>query len=143
MNNPAGKRKQSVTVAISIIEGQRLGHLGEARQFALLEVDPQSRAIIRSQVVNAPPHAPGSFPGWLRERDVRAVIVAGIGQRALDNLNHHGIEVRIGGAGGTAESLVAGWLTGQPSRLPNGCVHRRGETADHECQLAACLEEPA
>jgi predicted Fe-Mo cluster-binding NifX family protein len=117
--------------------------LGEARQFALLEVDSQSRAILRSQVVKAPPHASGSFPGWLLERDVQVAIVAGIGQRALDNLNHHGIEVRIGESGATAESLVADWLTGQPSRLPNGCVPRRGETADRECRLAAYLERPA
>jgi predicted Fe-Mo cluster-binding NifX family protein len=130
-----------VTIAIPIIDGQRLGHLGEARRFALVEVEPKNRAAIRSQVVAAPSHEPGSFPRWLREQGVRAVIAAGIGQRALDNLTHHGIEVRLGPAGASVESLVAAWLAGQLTRLSNGCAHQHGEAAGHECRLSDYLVE--
>ena len=126
-----------MTIALSIIDGQRLGHLGEARQFALLDLDPSSQAIIRSRVTTAPPHEPGSFPRWLREQNVQVLITAGIGQRALDNLTHHGIEVRIGQAGAPMKTLVAAWLAGQLlSCPPNGCDHQHGEAAGHECRLS-------
>lgn len=130
-------------IAISIVEGQRLAHLGEARQFALVEVDPENHTTIYSQVIAAPPHEPGSFPHWLREQGVRVIIAAGIGQRALDNLNYHGIEVRKGQLGASVESLAAAWLAGRLTRMSNGCDHQHGEAAGHECRLSDYLEEHA
>ena len=132
---------QPVTIAIPIIDGQRLGHLGEARRFVLVAVEPKNRGVIRSQVVEAPSHEPGSFPRWLREQGVRVVIAAGIGQRALDNLTHYGIEVRIGQAGAPVEALVAAWLAGQLAQMPDGCDHQHGAAAGHECRLSDYLEE--
>jgi ATP-binding protein involved in chromosome partitioning len=129
-----------VTIAIPIIDGQEVGHLGEAQRFALVETDPSGCAIVRSRVVEAPPHEPGSFPRWLREQGVQMVIAAGIGQRALDNLSHHGIEVRIAQPGAQAESLVVAWLAGQLTRMPNGCDYRHGEATGHECRLSDYLE---
>ena len=130
-----------MTIAISVGAEQRLAHLGEARQFALVEVNPQNRAVVRSQVIAAPPHEPGSFPRWLREQGVQALIAAGIGQRALDNLNHYDIEVRIGQPGASAEALAAAWLAGQLTRPPHGCAHQHGEAAGRECRLSGYLEE--
>jgi ATP-binding protein involved in chromosome partitioning len=127
-------------IAIPVVDGRLLGHLGEARQFALVEVNPQTRTVVRSQVIEAPPHEPGSFPRWLREQGVQVAIAADIGQRALDNLNHHDIEVRIGRAGASAKSLVTGWLAGQFSQMPKGCAQQHGEMTGHECQLSDYLK---
>lgn len=133
-----------MATAIPTMDGQRLGHLGEARRFEFVEVGPRNRAAIRSQVVAAPSHEPGSFPRRLREQGVRVVIAAGIGQRALDNLIHYGLEMRLGQAGAPVESLVAAWLAGQLTRMPDGCDHPHGAAAGHECQLPAYLEnQPA
>ncbi len=128
-------------IAIPIVDGRLYGHFGDSRHFALVEAHLQSRAIIRTQTVEAPPHKPGSFPHWLREQGVQVLIAAGIGQRALDNLTHHGIEVRIGQAGAPVESLVAAWLAGQLTRMPNGCDHQHGKAAGHECRLSDYLKE--
>jgi predicted Fe-Mo cluster-binding NifX family protein len=68
------------------------------------------RKILRSRVAAPPPHEPGSFPRWLRERGVQVIIVGSIGQRALDNLLHQGIEVRTGRPGATVEILLADYL---------------------------------
>jgi ATP-binding protein involved in chromosome partitioning len=105
-----------------------------------VEVDPENRATIRSQVVEAPPHEPGSFPRWLRQQNAQVLITAGIGQRALDNLNHHSIEVRIGQPGASVKSLVAAWLAGQLARPPSGCAQQHGEAAVHECRLSEYLD---
>ena len=109
-----------ITIAIPTADGLLDSHFGGARQFTLAEVDRQSRAMIRSNVVEAPPHQPGLFPAWLREQGVGVVIVGGIGQRALSIFAQHGIEVQAGQPGATVESLVAAYLD---ERLiqPQGC----------------------
>jgi predicted Fe-Mo cluster-binding NifX family protein len=127
-------------IAIPVLNGRLLGHLGETKQFALVEADQQNRVIGRTQIVAAPPHEPGSFPRWLREQGVRVVIAVGIGQRALDNLNHYGIEVWSGQIGAPAKTQVVAWLAGQLTRSPSGCAHQRGEAEGHECQLSDYLK---
>ena len=134
--------KPTVTIAISTVDDGRLGHLGETRQFVLVEADPQSRAVLRSHVAEAPLHEPGSFPRWLREKSARVVIVAGIGQRALDNLVYHGIEVRAGAAGALVTELVAGYFAGRLPRTLHGCDRQHSPAAPaRECQLAGFLEK--
>ena len=128
-----------MTIALSIIDGQWLCHLGEARQFALVEIDPPNRAVLRSQIITAPLHEPGSFPRRLREQNVQVLITAGIGQRARDNLNHHGIEVRFGQPGALPDSLADDWMAGRFTSVPNGCDQQPGEMASHECRLSDYL----
>jgi predicted Fe-Mo cluster-binding NifX family protein len=130
-------------IAVPVVDGRLLGHFGESKLFALVEVDRQSRVIVRTQIIAAPPHEPGSFPRWLREQDVQVLIVArkGIGQRALDNLVHHKIEVRAGRSGTPVEALVVACLGGLLPQTQEGCEHQH-DPADkaRECRLAAYLE---
>jgi predicted Fe-Mo cluster-binding NifX family protein len=127
-------------IAIPIAEGRLPAHFGEAKQFALAEADLSGRKILRSRVVAAPPHEPGSFPRWLREQGVQVMIVGSIGRRALDNLLHHGIEVKTGRPGATVEILLADYLGGKLSPMQDGCDHQHGQTAEtYECRLADYL----
>jgi predicted Fe-Mo cluster-binding NifX family protein len=130
-------------IAIPVVDGRLLGHFGESKHFALVEADRQSRVVVRTQIVEAPPHEPGSFPRWLREQGAEVLIVGrnGIGQRALDNLIHLGIEVRAGRSGTPVEALVVACLGGQLPRIQEGCNHQHGQgkilqpTAPHDCRL--------
>ena len=130
-------------IAIPVVDGRLLGHFGESKHFALVEADRQSRIIVRTEIVEAPAHEPGSFPCWLCERSVHVLIVGrnGIGQRALDNLVHHGIEVRAGQPGTAVEALVVACLGGQLPQIQEGCNHQHSQankpqaTAPHECRL--------
>jgi predicted Fe-Mo cluster-binding NifX family protein len=132
-------------IAIPVVDGRLLGHFGESKHFALVEADRQSRVIICTQIVEAPTHEPGSFTRWLREQGVQVVIVGrnGIGQRALDNLVHHGIEVRTDRPGTPIEVLVAACLGGQLPRMQEGCDHQHDTAAgERECPLADYLNAP-
>lgn len=134
-----------VKIAIPVVEGRLPGHFGEAKQFVLVEADRQNRIVLRTQIVAAPPHEPGSFPRWLREQGVQVLIVGhkGIGQRALDNLIHHGIEVRASRPGTPVEPLVAACLGGQLPQIQEGCDHLHDPaTGERECPLAAYLKAP-
>lgn len=118
-------------LAIPVADGRLHGHFGGCREFALVDVDPDRRLTLRTDVVAAPEHRPGLFPLWLRELGVRVVIAGGIGHRALENFAQYGITVRAGVPNTAIEPLVAAYLGGQLTATPEGCNHH-GHHHDHE-----------
>jgi predicted Fe-Mo cluster-binding NifX family protein len=135
----------NLKIAIPVVDGRLLGHFGESKHFALVETDRQNRIIICTQIIEAPPHEPGSFPRWLREQGAQVLVVArnGIGQRALDNLVHHKIEVRAGRPIAPIEALVVAYLGGQLPQIQEGCDYHHDSTAiERECPLADYLKAP-
>lgn len=135
----------NLKIAMPVVDGRLLEHLGEATHFEFVEANRQSRAIGNSQTVEAPPHEPGSFPRWLREQGVQVLIVGrnGIGQRAFGNLVHHGIEVCTGRSGELVGVLVAECLQGRLPPTRQGCDHQRGQAnQSHECRLHLEFQTP-
>jgi predicted Fe-Mo cluster-binding NifX family protein len=118
-------------IAIPHDNGRLHGHFGGCREFALVEADVDSKTVLATHIVPAPPHQPGLFPRWLRAQGVTAVIVGGIGQRALDIFAQNGITVRAGLADARVEVLVAAYLNGQLTASPEGCANH-GHHHDHE-----------
>jgi predicted Fe-Mo cluster-binding NifX family protein len=130
-------------IAIPIVAGRLSGHFGETKFFAVVEADQETRAIVRTQTIAAPPHEPGSIPRWLREQGVQILIAGGngIGPRALDYLVHHGIEVLVGKPDATLETLVGACLEGRLPRLSEGCNGRHSPVAKADaCRLSAYFE---
>jgi predicted Fe-Mo cluster-binding NifX family protein len=131
-------RPHSIRIAIPVVNGRLHGHFGGAREFALVEVDPDRKAALRTDVLPAPEHQPGAFPRWLREQGVAVVIAGGIGKRALAHFASHGITVRAGAPDAGVEQLVAAYLDGQLTLAPDGCEHHghhhehgHGHVSDH------------
>lgn len=110
-------------IAIPTKHGQLHGHFGGCRLFTLIEVDPSSRSVLRSEALPAPDHQPGVFPEWLARQGVQAVIVAGIGQPALEHLARLGIQVRAARPPAAVEELVTAFLAGRLTERPSGCDH--------------------
>jgi predicted Fe-Mo cluster-binding NifX family protein len=118
-------------IAIPHENGRLHGHFGGCREFALVQVDPENKVVLSTEVLPAPEHQPGAFPRWLREQGVTAVIVGGIGRRALDIFARHDIAVCAGWPEASVEVLIAAYLSGQLTRSPEGCAHH-GHQHDHE-----------
>ncbi len=118
-------------IAIPHENGRLHGHFGGCCEFALVEVDPEKKVALRSEILPAPEHQPGTFPRWLREQGVEVVIAGGIGRRALANFAHHGITVRAGPPDAPVEELVQAYLKGDLTSTPDGCEHH-GHHHDHE-----------
>ena len=132
-----------VKIAIPVVDGRLSGHFGETKSFAVVEADRQSRAIVRTQILAAPAHEPGSLPRWLREQGVQVLIVAdnGIGRRALDYLVHHGIELFAGKPGTPVELLFAACLEQHLPPIREGCQEPLKPTATvHDCRLVNYFE---
>lgn len=124
------QQSKHMRIAIPHESGRLHGHFGGCREFALIQVDPEKKSALCTEVLPAPEHQPGVFPRWLLEQGVEVVIAGGIGKRALANLAHYGIAVRAGTPDARIEALVAAFLSGQLNTPPEGCEHH-GHDHDH------------
>jgi len=112
-----------VTVAIPLSGKKLCAHFGHCEQFALIEVDDESRQIKGTRLLQAPPHQPGLLPRWLHEHGVTTVIAGGIGPRAQQLLAELGIDVIVGAPEEVPEQIVNDYLTGHLKVSQNLCDH--------------------
>ena len=110
-------------IAVPVANGNLSLHFGHCEKFALVDVDPDRRTIIRVEEVGAPPHQPGLLPRWLAERGVNTVIAGGMGQRAQGLFTENGIEVVIGAPAAPPQQLVTEYLAGTLRVGENVCDH--------------------
>ncbi len=90
------RKETTIRIAIPVADGRMHGHFGGCREFALVDADTQSRTVLATQLIPAPPHKPGLYPRWLREQGVRVVIAGGIGKGCLENFTVNGVVVLAG-----------------------------------------------
>ena len=69
-------------IAIPTAGGRLALHFGHCEQFALVEVDSESGAIVHTETLQAPPHEPGALPRYLHENGADVIIAGGMGRRA-------------------------------------------------------------
>jgi predicted Fe-Mo cluster-binding NifX family protein len=69
-------------IAIPLADGSLAMHFGHCASFALVDVDPAAKRILKREDVAAPPHQPGLLPPWLAQHGATLIIAGGMGQRA-------------------------------------------------------------
>jgi Mrp family chromosome partitioning ATPase/predicted Fe-Mo cluster-binding NifX family protein len=112
-----------VRIAIPVENGKLSVHFGHCELFALIDVDPARKTILKRQDIKAPPHQPGLLPQWLAERRANLIIAGGMGQRAHSLFTEQGIEVVVGAPAETPETLVTHYLAGTLQSGENVCDH--------------------
>ncbi len=117
------KEKTNMKIVIPVADGKLSTHFGHCERFALIDVDPTEKKIIKQEELKAPPHEPGLLPKWLAERGANMIIAGGMGQRAQALFAEHGIEVVIGAPAETPENLVNSYLAGTLQSGDNVCDH--------------------
>jgi predicted Fe-Mo cluster-binding NifX family protein len=110
-------------IAIPLANGRLSMHFGHCEHFALVDVNPDERKIIKQELVAAPPHQPGLLPPWLAERGATTILAGGMGQRAQDLFAQQGIQVVVGAPADTPEQLVTEFLAGTLQVGENVCDH--------------------
>jgi predicted Fe-Mo cluster-binding NifX family protein len=124
--------KSRMKIAIPTEDGHLHGHFGGCRQFALVEVNPETRETLRMEIIPAPEHQPGLFPRWLGRQGVEVVIMGGVGRRALANFAQQGVSVRAGLPGEPVEAQVTAFLEGRLTETPEDCGHHHHHDHDHD-----------
>ena len=110
-------------IAIPLADGKLAMHFGHCEHFALVDVDPSTKKIIKQEEIAAPPHQPGLLPPWLAERGAKIIIAGGMGQRALGLFAEQGIEVIVGAPAETPEKLVKDYFANTLTSGANICDH--------------------
>ena len=117
-------------IAMPTAEGRLCTHFGHCRQFAIVEVNIETKEIIGTQMIEPPPHQPGLLPDWLSQLGCDAVIAGGMGHRALALFDQKGISVITGAPPQTPEETVDAYLNGQLMTGANLCdqsgLHKGG-----------------
>jgi predicted Fe-Mo cluster-binding NifX family protein len=98
-------------------------HFGHCEHFALIDVDEQTKKILKKDLVPSPGHQPGLLPEWLAEQGVGLVIAGGMGSRAQSLFQQNRIEVIIGVVEGDPEKAVLSHLNGMLTTGDNICDH--------------------
>ncbi len=110
-------------IAIPLANGKLSMHFGHCERFALIDVNPTEKKILKREDIEAPPHEPGLLPPWLAERGAKMIIAGGMGQRAHRLFAEQGIQVIVGAATEAPEKLVLDYLTGMLQVGENACDH--------------------
>jgi len=105
------------------MNGKLCQHFGHCDRFALVDVDPVEKKILKREDIEAPPHEPGLLPKWLAEQGATMIIAGGMGQRAQGLFIERGIEVIVGAPADTPERLVGDYLAGTLQAGDNACDH--------------------
>ncbi len=125
---PKGKEKDLMPVtlrryAVPTADGMLCQHFGHCDQFVFVDVDLESRQIVKSQAKTPPPHEPGVLPKWLHEENVKVVLAGGMGTRAQDLFAQNGVQVVIGATVGKPEDIVLAHVKGELVTGSNACDH--------------------
>lgn len=110
-------------IALPVVNGNLCMHFGHCEAFALVDIDPESKAITGQEMVAAPPHAPGFLPPWLADMGAEVVIAGGMGQRAQALFAQSGIEVVVGAPAAPPDQLARAYLDGTLQTGQNVCDH--------------------
>ena len=109
--------------AIPVVGGKMSPHFGHCENFALFDVDEQSKKIVGREDLPSPEHQPGLLPKWLAEKGASVIIAGGMGPMAQQLFGQSGIKVVIGALESDPEKAVLNYLEGQLATGDNICDH--------------------
>ncbi|MDD2241094.1 MAG: NifB/NifX family molybdenum-iron cluster-binding protein [Kiritimatiellae bacterium] len=110
-------------IAIPVVDEKLCLHFGHCAQFAMVDVDDQEKTITSTEFMVPPAHEPGALPKWLNEQGVNVILAGGMGSRAQQLFEQNGIQVVVGCAPATPETLVETYLAGELEPGDNVCDH--------------------
>lgn len=124
IKNQTNKEAQNkMRIAIPITDGKLSAHFGHCEQFAIIDVDPDTKKVTHTEMLKPPPHEPAVLPKWLAGLHVELIIAGGIGRRAQQLFAQNNINVVVGATDNTAQELALQYLTGQLQCGENICDH--------------------
>jgi len=117
------EKKDMHKIAIPIVEGHLSAHFGHCEEFAIFDVDLETKNIIGQERAPSPPHEPGLLPRWLGEKGVNVIIAGGMGTRAQELFAGQGISVSIGAPADDPEKIVISYMNSALELGNNTCDH--------------------
>ena len=108
-------------IAIPTANGLLCAHFGHCQQFTIVEVDVDTKSIIKMEALTPPAHEPGVYPTWLGQMGCDHIIAGGMGGRAIDMFRQNNIQVVIGAPSQKPDEIVMAYLNGELMTGSNLC----------------------
>ncbi len=97
-------------IAVATDNNQVSSHFGHCKAFSVFNTS--EAMIIGKEQLQNPGHKPGFLPKFLAENDIKVIIYGGMGAKAVELFDNHGIEV-ITGSTGFVDDVTQLYLDGQ------------------------------
>jgi len=117
------KSDNIIRIAIPVAEGKLCLHFGHCENFALLDVNPKSKEIVKQSKLDSPPHQPGLLPQWLHKKGANMIISGGMGSRAQELFAQNDIKVVTGAPSIDPVQVVKDFLNQTLEVGANICDH--------------------
>lgn len=114
---------KKMRIAVPLARGKLSLHFGHCDQFAIFDIDDNTKKVINRKDATPPAPEPGVLPRWLNENNVNVIIAGGMGQRAQQLFTQNNIKVVIGASGQSPEELVSAYLENTLETGDNICDH--------------------
>ena len=122
-NQTNNEDKNKMRIAIPVTAGKLSAHFGHCEEFAMVDVDEQTKEISNIVKLKPPVHQPGVLPQWLNEQQTDVIIAGGMGQRAQQLFAQNNIKVLVGASEQAPEQLVKAYLNNALETGDNICDH--------------------
>ncbi len=126
-------------IAIPTAEGKLCQHFGKAPQVTFVTVN--NHQIVAKEVLEAPRHAHGSMPRFIKAHKCTDVLCGGLGQGAITMLNQMGIQVHGGAPAIDIEQVIEQYLNGSIVYGSSSCHHHGGEHHHQHGEGCHCHHE--
>ena len=125
----------NMRIAIPLKKKKFSAHFGQSDAIALYQVDLESKAVTESQIQPRTADGCAGIPNWLASLNVDRVLVAGLGQGALNRLLQNNIEVyAVHRAIPNPDEIIAAHLDDQSQKEPRVCAgHSHSHSDDEDC----------
>jgi len=110
-------------IAIPLAAGCLCAHFGHCEEFAIVEVNTETKEVLSTVTHEPPAHEPGVLPRWLHELGANVIIAGGMGSRAQQIFAENDIAVVVGAPAESPERLVSAYLNGTLQAGDNLCDH--------------------
>ena len=117
------EKKRTMRIAIPVTDGKLSAHFGHCEEFAVVDVDEQTKQIANIEKLLPPDHEPGVLPKWLGEQKADVIIAGGMGQRAQQLFNQNQVEVLVGADADSPENLAMAYMNDALQTGQNVCDH--------------------
>lgn len=117
------EKKNTMRIAIPITNGKLSAHFGHCEEFALVDVNEQTKEIANVAKLQPPAHEPGVLPKWLSEQKADVIIAGGMGQRARQLFAQNNIKVIVGASTQDPVQLAKDYLDDTLEVGDNVCDH--------------------
>ena len=110
-------------IAIPTANGKLCLHFGHCEVFTFIEVNEETKSIVKKEEIIPPEHQPGIIPPWVKDQGAHLVIAGGMGGRAQQLFAEYGINLITGALAETPEKVAQDFLNGTLQTGINACDH--------------------